>query len=236
MRTRLTRPSTALLTGGLVVPLLWSGFAPGVPDDRLPTGTVEGRVSFETIPDHEFFEVSDAVIYLSGGGLTTETPAPPRTPERLLLDQIDYTFVPRVMPVMAGDELSFHNSDDELHNIHTYAKGRRRNRNFNRGQRPNSTFTGVFARPDSILVLCDIHSQMIAHILVLDNGFFTKPGDDGAYAITGVPPGQYDLTAWHEWFGEVRTTVEVGDGQTVPVDIHFSGTPLTPGAPAPPGS
>ena len=236
MRTRLIRPRRALLTGGLVAPLLWSGFAPGVPDDRLPTGTVEGRVSFETMPDNEFFEVSDAVIYLSGGGLTTETPAPPRTPERLLLDQIDYTFVPRVMPVMAGDELSFHNSDDELHNIHTYAKGRRRNRNFNRGQRPNSTFTGVFARPDSILVLCDIHSQMIAHILVLDNRFFTKAVDDGAYAITDVPPGQYDLTAWHEWFGEVRSTVEVGDGQTVSMDIHFSGTPLTPGAPMPPGS
>ena len=236
MRNKLTRPGTVLLTGGLVAPLLWSGFAPLVPYDRPPTGTVEGRVSFETMPDHEFFEVSDAVIYLSGGGLTIETPAPPRTPERLLLDQIDYTFVPRVMPVMAGDELSFHNSDDELHNIHTYAKGRRRNRNFNRGQRPNSTFTGVFARPDSILVLCDIHSQMIAHILVLDNGFFTKAGDDGAYAITDIPPGQYDLTAWHEWFGEVSTTVEVGDGESVSMDIHFSGTPLTPGAPAPPGS
>ena len=138
-----------------------------------------------------------------------------------MLDQIDYTFVPRVIPVMAGDEMSFHNSDDELHNIHTYAKGRRRNRNVNRGQRPGSTFTGVFERPDSVLVLCDIHSQMIAHILVLDNGFFTKVNDDGTYSIADVPAGQYELTAWSEWFGEVKSTIQVGDGETVAVDVAF---------------
>ncbi len=241
MSTTLTRPGMLALTAGLIAPLLWPSFGPpargpGSAVDQPATGIVQGRVIFETIPEDEFFEISDAVIYLSGEGLTTETPAPPRTPEQLLLDQIDYTFVPRVMPVMAGDELSFHNSDDELHNIHTYAKGRRRNRNFNRGQRPNSTFTGVFARPDSILVLCDIHSQMVAHILVLENRFFTKASDDGVYAITDVPSGQYDLTAWHEWFGEVKTTVEVGDGRTVSMDIPFPGTPPTPGAPAPAGS
>ena len=137
------------------------------------------------------------------------------------MNQEDYTFVPRVLPVLAGDEVAFHNSDDELHNIHTYAKGRRRNRNFNRGQRPGSTFTGVFARPDSVLVLCDIHSQMIAHILVLDNGFFTRVSDDGTFSIGDVPPGEYELTAWSEWSGEVKTTIEVGDGATVSADVSF---------------
>jgi len=184
---------------------------------------VQGSVSFETLPDDEFFELSDVILYLSGEGLAAATPTPAavRTEEDLLLNQEDYTFVPRVLPVLAGDELTFHNSDDELHNIHTYAKGRRRNRNFNRGQRPGSTFTGVFARPDSVLVLCDIHSQMIAHILVLDNGFFTKVNDDGTYSIRDVPPREYELTAWSEWSGEVKTAIKVGDGATVSSDVHF---------------
>ena len=228
MTTTLTRPGALALTAGLIAPLLWPALGPGSAVDQPATGIVQGRVIFETTPDDEFFEISDAVIYLSGEGLTTETPATERAPEQLLLDQIDYTFVPRVMPVLAGDEVSFHNSDDELHNIHTYAKGRRRNRNFNRGQRPGSTFSGVFARPDSILVMCDIHSQMIAHILVLENGFFTRANDDGTYSITDVPPGQYELTAWHEWFGEVKTTVEVGDGQTVEAEVIFSSTSEAP--------
>ena len=222
MKNKMTRPGTLALTAGLIVPLFWPAVGPAPQVDQPATGTVQGRVTFETVPDDEFFEISDAVIYLSGEGLTAEIPAPARTAEQLLLDQMDYTFVPRVMPVLAGDEVSFHNSDDELHNIHTYAKGRRRNRNFNRGQRPGSTFTGVFARPDSVLVLCDIHSQMIAHILVLENGFFTKANDDGTYSISGVPPGQYQLTVWSEWFGEIKTTVEVGDGETVSADVRFS--------------
>jgi len=222
MKNKMTRPGTVALTAGLIVPLFWPAFGPAPHLDQPATGTVQGRVTFETVPDDVFFEISDAVIYLSGEGLTAETSAPARTAEQLLLDQMDYTFVPRVMPILAGDEVSFHNSDDELHNIHTYAKGRRRNRNFNRGQRPGSTFTGVFARPDSVLVLCDIHSQMIAHILVLENGFFTKANDDGTYVISGVPPGQYQLTAWSEWFGEIKTMVEVGDGATVSADVRFS--------------
>jgi len=224
----MTRSGTLALTAGLIVPLLWPVLGPAIEVAPAPAGTVQGRLIFETIPEDEFFEISDAVVYLSGEGLTAQTPAPPRTPDQLLLNQINYTFVPRVIPVVAGDEMSFHNSDDELHNIHTYAKGRRRNRDFNRGQRPGSTFTGVFERPDSILVLCDIHSQMIAHILVLENGFFTKANDDGSYAIADVPPGQYELTAWHEWFGEVKKTVDVADGQTVSVDVTFGAASEAP--------
>jgi plastocyanin len=238
MNTQMTRPGAVALGAGLLLPFLWGAygatagaygagsagaFGPTPEATRPAAGTVQGSVSFETLPDDEFFELSDVVIYLSGEGLAaaTQTPAAVRTEEDLLLNQEDYTFVPRVLPVLAGDELTFHNSDDELHNIHTYAKGRRRNRNFNRGQRPGSTFTGVFARPDSVLVLCDIHSQMIAHILVLDNGFFTKVNDDGTYSIGDVPPGEYELTAWSEWSGEVKTTIEVGDGATVSSDVYF---------------
>ena len=218
MNKKMTRSGAMALAAGLIAPFLWPVLGPAA--DRPVTGTVRGTVSFETMPDDEFFEVSDAVVYLSGETLVGAS-GPARGPEKLLLDQIDYTFVPRVIPVMAGDEMSFHNSDDELHNIHTYAKGRRRNRNVNRGQRPGSTFTGVFERPDSVLVLCDIHSQMIAHILVLDNGFFTKVNDDGTYSIADVPAGQYELTAWSEWFGEVKSTIQVGDGETVAVDVAF---------------
>ena len=223
MNTQMTRPGAVALGAGLLLPFLWGAFGSKPAATRSATATVQGSVSFETLPDDEFFELSDVILYLSGEGLAAATPTPAavRTEEDLLLNQEDYTFVPRVLPVLAGDELTFHNSDDELHNIHTYAKGRRRNRNFNRGQRPGSTFTGVFARPDSVLVLCDIHSQMIAHILVLDNGFFTKVNDDGTYSIGDVPPGEYELTAWSEWSGEVKTAIEVGDGATVSSDVHF---------------
>ena len=143
-------------------------------------------------------------------------------PPAARLDQSDYTFVPRVLPVVAGTELRFHNSDSELHNIHTVARGRPANRMFNRSQLPGSTFSVTFEQPDSILVSCDIHSQMIAHILVLPNAFHTMPAEDGSYSLEGIPPGTYELTAWHEFFGRVTVPVDVTTGAVTPVDVTFS--------------
>ncbi len=185
-------------------------------------GTVAGRLTFENVPQIGEFHVSDAVVYLLGEGLSTDLAAtlPPTEPP--LLDQQNYTFVPRVLPVMAGVEITFHNSDDEVHNIHTRSKGRRRNRVFNQAQKPNSLMSTIFQRPDSIRVMCDIHSQMIAHILVLPNPFFTKAGEDGTYSIAGVPPGRYELVAWHEFYGTVTSAVEVVAGEATTANLTMA--------------
>ncbi len=190
--------------------------------DDEQAGGIAGRITFATVPPDESFEPTDAVVYLTGEGLAGAPGAARAAPRVADLDQIDYTFVPRVLPVEAGTELRFHNSDSELHNVHTFAKGPRANRMFNRSQLPGSSFTETFERPDSILVRCDIHSQMIAHILVLPNAFYTKPAEDGSYSVAGVPPGRYELTAWHELFGRVTIPVDVVSEGIIPVDVTFS--------------
>jgi len=190
--------------------------------DDEQAGGIAGRITFATVPPDESFEPTDAVVYLTGEGLAGAPGAARAAPRVAHLDQIDYTFVPRVLPVEAGTELRFHNSDSELHNVHTFAKGPRANRMFNRSQLPGSSFTETFERPDSILVRCDIHSQMIAHILVLPNAFYTKPAEDGSYSVAGVPPGRYELTAWHELFGRVTIPVDVVSEGIIPVDVTFS--------------
>ena len=189
------------------------------PDRR--TGGIAGRITFATVADDEFFELTDAVVYLTGEGLADLPGSALADPAVAGLDQIDYTFVPRVLPVVVGTQLRFHNSDSELHNIHTVARGRPANRMFNRSQLPGSTFNETFEQPDSILVSCDIHSQMIAHILVLPNAFHTMPVEDGSYSFAGVPPGTYELTAWHEFFGRVTVPVTVASGAVTPVDVTF---------------
>ena len=93
---------------------------------------------------------------------------------------------------------------------------------FNRSQLPGSTFTETFERPDSILVRCDLHSQMTAYILVLPNTFYTMPAEDGSYSLAGIPPGSYELTAWHELFGRVTVPVDVASGGITPVEVTFS--------------
>ena len=62
---------------------------------------------------------------------------------------------------------------------------------------------------------------MIAHILVLENPYFAMPEDDGSYSIAGIPPGRYQLTAWHEMFDRVNVPVEVLSGETLRIDVTF---------------
>jgi len=221
IRYKTGRKTLSLLLMGLAGLLFLVAARRPEADDR-QTGGIVGRITYATVPPDESFEPTDAVVYLTGEGLDDAPGVVQAEPRVSLLNQIDYTFVPRVLPVVAGAEVRFHNGDSELHNIHTFDGGRRANRMFNRSQLPGSTFTRTFQEPDSILVRCDLHSQMIAHILVLPNVFHTMPGDDGSYSVVGVPPGRYEITAWHELFGRVSVTVDVASGEITAVDLTFS--------------
>jgi len=221
LMTAIRYKTLRLLTTGLAGVLLLVPARRLEADDR-QTGGVAGRITFATVPPDESFEPMDAVVYLTGEGLADAPGAAQAEPPVTLLNQIDYAFVPRVLPVVAGAELRFHNGDSELHNIHTFAMGDRANRMFNRSQLPGSTFTQTFERPESIVVRCDIHSQMIAHILVLPNVFYAMPAEDGTYSLTGVPPGKYELTAWHELFGWMTVPVAVAPEGTTRLDVTFS--------------
>ncbi|MCH7856374.1 MAG: hypothetical protein IIB37_06440 [Gemmatimonadetes bacterium] len=221
IRYKTGRKTLSLLLMGLAGLLFLVAARRPEADDR-QTGGIVGRITYATVPPDESFEPTDAVVYLTGEGLDDAPGVVQAEPRVSLLNQIDYTFVPRVLPVVAGAEVRFHNGDSELHNIHTFDGGRRVNRMFNRSQLPGSTFTRTFQEPDSILVRCDLHSQMIAHILVLPNVFHTMPGDDGSYSVVGVPPGRYEITAWHELFGRVSVTVDVASGEITAVDLTFS--------------
>jgi plastocyanin len=221
IRYKTGRKTLSLLLMGLAGLLFLVAARRPEADDR-QTGGIVGRITYATVPPDESFEPTDAVVYLTGEGLDDAPGVVQAEPRVSLLNQIDYTFVPRVLPVVAGAEVRFHNGDSELHNIHTFDGGRRVNRMFNRSQLPGSTFTRTFQEPDNILVRCDLHSQMIAHILVLPNVFHTMPGDDGSYSVAGVPPGRYEITAWHELFGRVSVTVDVASGEITAVDLTFS--------------
>ena len=45
--------------------------------------------------------------------------------------------------------------------------------------------------------------------MVFDHRLFTTPSADGTFAIEAVPPGTYQLSAWHERIGETTKTIQV---------------------------
>ncbi|NIQ82940.1 MAG: methylamine utilization protein, partial [Anaerolineae bacterium] len=68
-------------------------------------------------------------------------------------------------------------------NLGTYSKGVVRNYTF--------TKTG------SVALLCNVHQEMEAYIVVLKNPYYAVTDRKGHFEISDVPPGSYRLTTWH---------------------------------------
>ena len=62
-----------------------------------------------------------------------------------------------------------------------------------------------------------------AHAGVFSHPFFSVSGEDGSFAINGLPPGTYTIEAWHEKYGTQTQQVTVGDGETQSVEFTVTG-------------
>lgn len=142
--------------------------------------------------------------------------APPA--EQPEMAQLGASFVPKVLPVLAGTGVSFPNMDPIFHNIFSLSK----TASFNLGRYPRgNTKIHVFGQPGMVRVNCDIHADMLGYILVLPHPYFATPDADGTYAIRGVPAGKYNLVAWHDTLPpQVRQIVVPAEG-TLQADYQF---------------
>jgi hypothetical protein len=70
-------------------------------------------------------------------------------------------------------------------------------------------------------LLCNVHAEMSAFIVVLENPYFSVTGRDGVFKIDNVPPGTYKLNAWHEKLRTITKDVTVETGKTANVDFFL---------------
>jgi plastocyanin len=136
------------------------------------------------------------------------------------LDQKGCLYVPRVLGIQAGQPLKVVNSDQTNHNIHPVPKT---NREWNESQlKGQAPIVKKFAKPEVMIpVKCNMHSWMLAHIAVMSHPFFAVSGADGSFSIKGLPPGEYELEAWHEKFGAKTLKVTVAAKADVKADFSF---------------
>jgi plastocyanin len=159
------------------------------------------------------------LVWVSRGLPAGKTWPAPKTP--VTLDQKGCTYVPHVMGIMVGQPYRILNSDGILHNIHTLPKI---NRSFNRAQPATlKEMNTTFDKPEAIFqIKCDIHPWMSAYISVFTHPFFSATSTDGKYTISGLDPGTYEITAWHERLGTQTASVTVGASDTKTQDFKFA--------------
>ncbi len=182
-----------------------------------PGGTVEGTVHFQvkTLTGTNPTQGDEAVVFLE----ELEGPAPKPT-EGASMAQKDKQFDPRLLVVMQGSKVAFPNEDLVYHNVFSLSKGNE----FDLGvYRVGTTKAVKFAKPGIVDVFCNIHPEMIASVLVLQNPYFVKVGADGKYALS-LPPGKHALIAYWAKGVTERKEIEVAENGKATLDFDLVDT------------
>jgi plastocyanin len=162
-------------------------------------------------------EFDRMVLILDGGKL------PPKPPVSAVLNQQGSRFDPELIVVPTGSTVQFPNLDPIFHNVFSLSKARK----FDLGYYPQSQSRAVkFDGAGVVQVYCHIHANMYAAIVVTDSPWYVKPGVDGSFSFSNVPPGRYRLTVWHKIAGYRKVDVVVPEtgglevNISVPVDME----------------
>jgi plastocyanin len=186
---------------------------PTIRHERSAGYGVSGMMHDADVRQEKISEQRNVVVYLEGGRLdafhATES-------GRAEMDQQLARFIPHILAIQKGSVVDFTNHDKVYHNVFSLSPTRK----FNIGRRPTGEAVPVqFDKPGVVQIFCDIHSQMTAYVVVLENPFFVQPADDGTFKIEHVPPGTYTIKAWHERLTSPDQKITVTAGTTATVNF-----------------
>ena len=155
----------------------------------------------------------DSIVYIDKVGDNNYDPPT----EHGVIDQLNLVFVPHVLAVQKGATVDFPNSDSVRHNVFSTPDCCNQ---FNLGTYNIGTSKPVtFNESCEVPLLCNVHSEMSAFVVVLDNPYFSVTEKDGSFKINNVPPGTYKLKTWHERLRPVEQDIKVESNKTVEVNF-----------------
>ena len=153
--------------------------------------------------------------HATGAIISLESAAPmfpSPTPVRVTMDQKNLAFVPEVLPVVRGTIVEFTNSDNVLHNVFSpsaiadeFDLG-----SYSQGQKRSVALHEV----GEVLILCNIHMEMEARILVFKDPYFAVVDQHGGFQISDIPSGVYVVKIWRNHFlKDTRSVTIPADGE-----------------------
>lgn len=172
------------------------------------TGTIKGLVKTPWVKRYQ------ALIYIDH--VEGKEFAPPE--EKVFMGQKNLVFKPHILPVLKGTTVDFTNDDNVVHNVFAPPGSAEE---FNLGTYGvGVTKTETFDKLGEVPLLCNVHAEMAAFIIVLQNPYYALTAEKtGNFEITEVPPGAYQLKVWHEKLQEVSQEVVVEAGKTATVEL-----------------
>ena len=160
---------------------LIAGFSSGIRAE-----TVSGEVN-----DQKGLPLADVVVVATPtSGLPVSSAAASAS---VLLDQRNREFVPHVLVIHSGTEVSFPNHDNTRHHVYSFSAAKRFEIKLYKNMPPNPI---RFDMPGIAVLGCNIHDWMLGYVYVTDSPYFTKSESAGRWSLE-LPPGAYTISFWH---------------------------------------
>lgn len=179
------------------------------------------------LTDSASLDVSDGVFIFEPQFQVDAKYIPKQPPA--VMNQINKQFVPHVLVVKAGTDISFPNADNLFHHVYSFSPAKQFELKLYK------EFNAEPLRFDSAGVVdigCNIHDWMLGYIVVSDSPFFGKTDASGMVSVQ-LPKGEYRVRFWHPLIdGEKAlpaqrlsitetSTVTWQLNQSIPVDDGF---------------
>jgi plastocyanin len=122
-----------------------------------------------------------------------EVARPPAPAIDTVMDQIGLNFMPGLIVVPVGSRVAFPNSDAVSHQVYSFSPAKKFQLPLYRGKPYPPQ---VFDAPGVITVGCNIHDDMLGHIIVTDAPYYGVTMSDGSFNKTSLPLGRYEIKVW----------------------------------------
>ncbi len=204
--------------------VLYDGKAPEVKPLKIPADAAKG-----CCPSGESVNADDLALVISKEGgiqgvVVTVKVADAKVEipkEPYLMDQKGCRFLPHMLIVPKGATVAFLNSDETSHNVHLIAMA---NESLNQTVTGGKQVEHKFTEAEPVKVTCDMHTWMKSWVYVTDATHWTMTDADGKFSLDGLPPGEHEVTFWHETLKKKTAKVTVGeDGKVAaPMEVKFA--------------
>lgn len=142
------------------------------------------------------------------------TPHVPDTP--YVMAQQNTSFVPNLLVVPVGAQVTFPNYDAFFHNVFSYSPPR----SFDLGRYPKGeTRTVRFEEPGIVRIFCEIHASMYASILVAPSDHMQVIRSQDGFSFPDLPAGRYRVVAVDAAGRRAKTELELERDQTAELTL-----------------
>jgi plastocyanin len=192
-KARTTSPGESVHVEGVVT------YDGKLPEPLLVAEAASSRQLIEVHPKTK--GVKDAVVWLEG---VTEPAAPKKVAdEPVVMDQMNFFFVPHVLAVRSGQVVEFHNSDVANHGVMASSPEPKNQFNVMIPLDRHHVHRFVTSKYP-VAIGCPIHTAMAGWIYVFDHRFHAVTDETGRFTLPPVPTGRYTLRVHHADGGLIK--------------------------------